>query len=410
MNWSRGYKLALGLIFWGGAAWAGPQVFVTGDYRGEIKPCGCSKEGDLGGIERGSSFLKTKGPQDIWVDLGNFSAKATEQGQLKTRLLYDYFRQRKLFAALPGPLEFQKGVDGLRRFPLPYLITNQQRPFPVGARNKQGGGLSWYGYLSPSLLSKGTHQTVWLSDVQNFLAKLGKEKTPKALLFRGPKTELRAILAQAKFQLVLVGNQAQSEEEQVLRFTLGGRRFLKPPLKGQGVLVLKDVSDHQGQVHWLKADTPNDKVWEKKFQAYNQAVEKIFFAEMEGSQKKGKRVYKGAEGCISCHKRQGKVWRATRHAKAFDSLKSVGKQFDPECIRCHAAGYQSRGFVSEEITPDLVGVQCENCHGFYRPHEKGWPEKREKLNRMLCKGCHTGSHSPKFKFSAYYPKIAHENP
>ena len=136
----------------------------------------------------------------------------------------------------------------------------------------------------------------------------------------------------------------------------------------------------------------------------------VFFKEMEGGDSVPKRVYKGAEACVTCHQHQGKVWNKTRHAKAFESLKAVGKQYDPECIRCHVVGFKSRGFISEKTTPGLKGVQCENCHGVYRPHEKGWPERREKLDRMVCKGCHIGSHSPKFKFSKYYPKIAHENP
>ena len=41
-----------------------------------------------------------------------------------------------------------------------------------------------------------------------------------------------------------------------------------------------------------------------------------------------------------------------------------GKTHDSECLACHTTGYgEPSGFESIETTPDLVGVQCEACHG-----------------------------------------------
>ena len=402
--------LSLGLALFGYSMNLSAQpLLVTGDYRGEIKPCGCSEEGDMGGIERASSFLKKTKTNHIWVDLGNFSAPATPQGELKSQLIYKFFKKNKLFAILPGPKEFQKGVAYLSRFPLPYLVTNQKRPFPVASRSKKKGGLTWYGYLSPAQLSRGSHQTTWLMGVKGFLARLSKREEKRALLFRGSPQELKEILNAEDFALVLVANQAESEEQQSLTLKLSGKNYLIPPLKGQGYLELSGPKDQKGKIHWLGSDWPNDKTWVKDFKAYDKKVEKLFFADMEFRQKQSKRVYKGTEGCVSCHQKQGEKWQTTRHAKAFESLVAVGKQYDPECIRCHVAGYQRGGFLSAQLTPKLKGVQCENCHGSFKPHTKVWLEERPKVDRMACRGCHNGSHSPNFKFKNYYPQIAHEN-
>lgn len=80
MNLSKFLSLGLFFIGFSGSLAAQP-LLVSGDYRGEIKPCGCSQEGDMGGIERASSFLKKTKKNHLWVDLGNFSASATQIGR-----------------------------------------------------------------------------------------------------------------------------------------------------------------------------------------------------------------------------------------------------------------------------------------------------------------------------------------
>jgi len=93
--------------------------------------------------------------------------------------------------------------------------------------------------------------------------------------------------------------------------------------------------------------------------------------------------YVGAKKCKACHLKQYNSWAATRMANAFDILKpnaraeqkikaklDPAKDYtkDPKCLECHTTGYgKPGGFKSIESTPDLVGVQCEACHG---PHSE----------------------------------------
>jgi hypothetical protein len=89
--------------------------------------------------------------------------------------------------------------------------------------------------------------------------------------------------------------------------------------------------------------------------------------------------YVGAKKCRACHLKQFQTWEQTRMAKSFELLKAgahadakkkmnVDPQkdytHDEKCLPCHTTGYgKPGGFVSLEKTPELVGVQCESCHG-----------------------------------------------
>lgn len=85
---------------------------------------------------------------------------------------------------------------------------------------------------------------------------------------------------------------------------------------------------------------------------------------------KGQRVaFVGSDKCAACHAAEYKTWKETKHSHAFEALtdhavKPSLRQFDGECIVCHTVGFQfAGGFVSEQKTPHLKHVGCENCHG-----------------------------------------------
>ena len=89
--------------------------------------------------------------------------------------------------------------------------------------------------------------------------------------------------------------------------------------------------------------------------------------------------YIGVENCRLCHQPHFDSWSETKMAKSYDLLKpgqrveaKVKAGLDPDkdytkdtdCLRCHVTGLgKPGGFVSPEETPDMLGVQCEMCHG-----------------------------------------------
>lgn len=80
-------------------------------------------------------------------------------------------------------------------------------------------------------------------------------------------------------------------------------------------------------------------------------------------------AFTGSESCKRCHQYEFDAWLTKPHADALRSLKKVGSDRDPECVVCHVIGMEyDSGYITEEKTPHLKDVGCENCHGSARAH------------------------------------------
>jgi hypothetical protein len=89
----------------------------------------------------------------------------------------------------------------------------------------------------------------------------------------------------------------------------------------------------------------------------------------------------GAEVCGMCHHtdKQGKqleIWKNSKHAQAYKTLQTSAadkiakeKGFStpaaktPECLKCHASGYNAEASLLGAKFKIEDGVQCESCHG-----------------------------------------------
>ena len=165
-------------------------------------------------------------------------------------------------------------------------------------------------------------------------------------------------------------------------------------------------------------------------------------------------TYVGAATCGECHKKAYEKWKSTKHAHAYETLKTgrkgqysrpISRIHDPECLACHVAGWNPQqvtryetGFLPEELADargepalfhNLQGQQCENCHGPGSGHvdlERLWAKDRESADKdkltaarkqiqltkaaakeHLCVKCHDYENSPKFEFDPYWDKVKH---
>lgn len=98
----------------------------------------------------------------------------------------------------------------------------------------------------------------------------------------------------------------------------------------------------------------------------------------------------GAESCKACHPEAYAAWRASKHARAFDSL-SQEQQADARCVTCHAPDLAGQ---------EIAGITCETCHGGGQYYAPEYVMRDPELSRLvglndpsekLCRSCHDAS-------------------
>jgi hypothetical protein len=146
--------------------------------------------------------------------------------------------------------------------------------------------------------------------------------------------------------------------------------------------------------------------------------------------------FAGSQACGECHTKAFETWSNTPHAHATQTLVDLDppRQYDPECVSCHATGWEPQkyvpfasGFDSLETTPLLTANGCENCHGPGASHVKAElgefdladaaiEELRVAMRLPLeraeqtCLQCHDHDNSPEFEklgFERYWQGVEH---
>jgi len=153
------------------------------------------------------------------------------------------------------------------------------------------------------------------------------------------------------------------------------------------------------------------------------------------------RGFFGTSSCGMCHKteKQGSqlsIWQSSKHAQAYKTLQTekadqIAKEKGfttkavetPECLKCHASGYNvDAKFIGEKFKVE-EGVQCETCHGAGADYKskKVMENRAEAIaNGMIvheniekfCIGCHNAE-SPtyvEFNLEEMWAKIKHPVP
>jgi len=137
------------------------------------------------------------------------------------------------------------------------------------------------------------------------------------------------------------------------------------------------------------------------------------YAEGEAEKEVNKYFGKNAKACKMCHKEQVAAWEKWPMASSWDNL-SDEEKLKEECISCHVTGYgEPGGFVSEEETPDMVGITCEACHGPAGAHMKipakdaeGRAASMSEPDEANCLQCHIEEGNPNFKEFVYKTEVA----
>jgi hypothetical protein len=112
--------------------------------------------------------------------------------------------------------------------------------------------------------------------------------------------------------------------------------------------------------------------------------------------------YASSNACAECHVSILRTEINTLHPQAFQALQQCGQATNAACLACHTVGYGlPTGFSSAAATPQLEGVQCENCHGPAANHAAVYfdptVQPRVELAATVCGGCHTGPQHPTYE-------------
>jgi len=164
---------------------------------------------------------------------------------------------------------------------------------------------------------------------------------------------------------------------------------------------------------------------QKLVDAYDQKVTELNLAEARRQPEScpppapGERSFVGVNGCARCHEDATAFWTETKHARAYQTLVTVKKQFSLDCIQCHVTGWQQPTGVCRIDRTQVGGpgvdgrgvgrqdVQCENCHGPGSEHVKDGTGAFIQLQvpASSCIRCHEAANSPHFDDAKYRPYI-----
>jgi 2',3'-cyclic-nucleotide 2'-phosphodiesterase (5'-nucleotidase family) len=179
-------------------------------------------------------------------------------------------------------------------------------------------------------------------------------------------------------------------------------------------LVVEDgkITSYDGEVVTLDDKIPADDSMNHLVDSFQDELNNRFQKQSQAAaQQQAKQTqvaltadhYMGEKNCRRCHEVEYQMYSQQHHAHAFATLTKNQRDSTPECLPCHVVGMgQAGGFVSKESTPDLVNVQCENCHGMGTTHGSG-----NVVGPEVCITCHNPSQDPTFNFDEKLPKIVH---
>ena len=382
-------------------------LFFTGSELGSLKPCGCSG-GQLGGLERRASiFAAVPKAKRLIVDTGALIRNDGEQDQIKFRIFFEAFK------LLGYDLVHLTSQDMTTAATLG-MLTEDDRPFRIISAHEQGadlprtfakdftaGGLAVtvnIAALGPE--TGGADQIAALFPDNN-----GMEAVNVLIVSDNDGRTARDILAAVPPVVDCVICPSDSDEPQLLSepearplaFSTGrfGRyvcRLVVTVPRQRGPAVLRFEAVPVGET------LPSDKTLAELYQRYQQLVKDGNLLEKYPRiPLPGDFAFTGSKACGKCHEHEYGKWNTQAHAAALATLKKAGSDHDPECVICHVVGMEyASGFITEEQTPHLKDVGCENCHGPGSEHVQTAGQAKTTQPKMTCLNCHTPEHSGGF--------------
>lgn len=404
-------------------------LIYAGNLDGELEPCGCSKEGDMGGIRRHATLLqelRRQHPGLVLISSGGLLATDSTTDRIKNKYILRGIQTLGYDAIGLQARDLQFGPELLLTEPLPWVASNGMEQGFARSRliRRKQLGLRFFSWMPPPDARLQKMQSRQLSRSQS-IERLRQEiqqarRQGNLIVLSTAQTlaEIQTLMPLMDIDILLIksAHEVYGPPQQ-----LGHTLVLQPGSRGMrfGQIELEIDQQHRIQFYQHKVIPMPPSVAESAqladwYDAYNEELKQDYLkrVELRKASDTGTSPYAGVDKCQGCHQKAYKNWQQSQHAHAFASLEKVSKAFDPNCIGCHTVGFeQPGGYLDEMLTEHLQNVQCESCHGAAGAHvtsagkqatvNKGWSKEK------ICTQCHVGSHSPSFKLESYWSKIAH---
>lgn len=462
-------------------------IVLSGQMYGYLQPCGCARPQVGGLERRFELFqdLAARNIPAVGADLGDLAGKETGyQTRMKYDTALQMLQKMPYAALGIGSTELELTLDeclarALNYQPPVVLAANLQDPaarFPemfkpfVVSQPKPGGlKVGFVGVLADSQVAKAKAKDSALvfvpavEAIKKALAEMGKEKPDVlVLLCQGTVAEAEQLFRAFPDTFHVIQSRADADIASALptrwknpsgRDTL----LINTGHKGRSVgLVAVNQANGGPSLRYQmvelvegyelpdeKTNPVRDLMKDYVKAVYNEGLlTKVVTTQHPLQLRPGmeKAVFVGAAKCQQCHPTAHKTWDGSKHALGWvnlgkygrplaerqepgGGLKSITRQFDPECASCHVTGFGYQGgFIDELKTPHLLGNQCENCHGPGSLHVATAKNANEcdpkyaaplRLNiadpmtEKKCRTCHDTDNDPYFDLKTYWPKIQH---
>ena len=422
----RWLTLAVLAISWGATAAAErtATLVYSANLNGELEPCGCAEESNLGGIRRQAhqilEWRKTQ-PNLFLVSSGGLLVSELPSDRVKSEFILKGFAALKYDAVGVQWRDLAFGPKMLQAEPVPWVSTNaQEGDFAKEQRVRHGNvELAFFSWLDPRETPKtGVPPSVDSAALASALTKAKRAGALTVLFTTLPLNEARALVTLTDLDLLVL---KAPDETFGAPQRIGTTLVLQPGTRGMRLgrvdLVIdakNRIRDFKHEIVKLPAEVPDAAMLADWYVQYTAKLKEDYLrrVEIRKALNTGTPDYVGADACKTCHVAEHEKWSTSKHSRAWEALEGVNKTFDPNCVGCHSVGYEKPGgYIDPSITSHLTHVQCENCHGAARAHIDSGGVKpvanKDWKPQQMCAQCHVGSHSPSFKFENYWPKIMH---
>lgn len=415
----------------------GLTIAFSNDMQGEIRSCGCAAN-DFGGLGRRATFLSAvrDTSQDmLLLEGGDFFGAGLNYGREKAELTMRSMALMGYDGVVPGETEFGFGLEFIatrsRELGLPMLAANvfaadtDSLVFPATRRLTLPSGLEvgLIGALStrvriPPQVKPGELRVEDPGPIiQSLTAQLRPEVDLVVVLGHLSRGEATRIAQQNHdIDLIVYGHEGKPMRK-TRRF--GKAYLLQVSEEGRYMGIAYATIGADNRIASLQPDVvalskafTDDEAIEKLFRSYDlniAAKEKSKLpVGVTRNRDELETRFVGADACQSCHEDIYTQWSGTAHASAFEILEHESREYDRDCTPCHTTGfYKLGGFEHLSVTPELVDVQCEACHGNGAAHVEDPDVKTDTDARSTCRQCHNAQQTPDFEFEAFWERIKH---